>query len=479
MNERMKKLLQTASLAAILGFTGSAAYATEGMFGNGNGARQKALAGAGVADSRDATAQSLNPAGLVHVNNQLTISASLFSPHRKYSAGGGSTLNAALGNINSAFTPTGSFDSDQNMFIIPNMAWSYRLDGYALADVIGFTLYGNGGMNTHYPDTAPGSQLCSTFAASGFPITGTGTFCNSLLGINYSQALFAMTMAKKLGGGISVGISPTIARQQIEIDAGGLTAFGLANPPANFFGYSIDPAALTGRGTDVSWGYGLRAGIEVDLGSVRIGLAGATKTYMSKFDKYRGLFEDQGRLDIPASTQIGVAVDVTPTLTLMADWRHIFYSDVPAIGNSSTLAASPSNLQFGQTGGPGFGWEDVDTFKFGIEWDATPNLTLRAGYSYNTQPVQSKDVMFNIIAPAVVQHHITAGAKVKLMENLDLELTGMFAPEGSVSGGELALAAGNFGLIGDPTQNIEISMYQYEITAGIVWHMGQPEAPLK
>ena len=61
----------------------SPASATEGYFQNGYGARQKALAGAGAADSRDATAAALNPAGLVHVGTEASIAASLFSPRRE------------------------------------------------------------------------------------------------------------------------------------------------------------------------------------------------------------------------------------------------------------------------------------------------------------------------------------------------------------------------------------------------------------
>ena len=47
------------------------AFATEGYFQYGFGARQKALAGAGVADGRDATTASLNPAGLVNAPVEL------------------------------------------------------------------------------------------------------------------------------------------------------------------------------------------------------------------------------------------------------------------------------------------------------------------------------------------------------------------------------------------------------------------------
>ncbi len=70
-------------LAATGGFALSAiaANATEGYFANGAGARSKAVAGAGAADSRDATAIAINPAGLAGVDTELAVSLSLFSPN--------------------------------------------------------------------------------------------------------------------------------------------------------------------------------------------------------------------------------------------------------------------------------------------------------------------------------------------------------------------------------------------------------------
>ena len=88
----------------------------------------------------------------------------------------------------------------------------------------------------------------------------------------------------------------------------------------------------------------------------------------------------------------------------MVDYKHIFYSKIPSVGNSSAIP-----LPFGASGGPGFGWHDVDVFKIGAEWRASPAWTLRAGYAHNTNPIKSTDVTLNIIAPGVVTDHITGG----------------------------------------------------------------------
>jgi hypothetical protein len=78
--------------------------------------------------------------------------------------------------------------------------------------------------------------------------------------------------------------------------------------------------------------------------------------------------------------------------------------------------------------------------------------------------------MFNIQAPSVVEEEYTAGVKYKWSENLDIELTGMCAPENSLSGFELATVA-------NPNHQIEVSMYQWEITGGITWKFGLGAAP--
>ena len=54
---------------------------------------------------------------------------------------------------------------------------------------------------------------------------------------------------------------------------------------------------------------------------------------MTKFDKYRDLFAEQGDFDIPANWTAGIAYDVTPDLTLVADIQQIMYSDIKAINN--------------------------------------------------------------------------------------------------------------------------------------------------
>jgi long-chain fatty acid transport protein len=54
---------------------------------------------------------------------------------------------------------------------------------------------------------------------------------------------------------------------------------------------------------------------------------------MEEFDKYSGLFAEQGDFDIPANMTVGLAWDVTPTSTVVFDIQHIWYGDVDSIAN--------------------------------------------------------------------------------------------------------------------------------------------------
>jgi len=152
---------------------------------------------------------------------------------------------------------------------------------------------------------------------------------------------------------------------------------------------------------------------------------------------------------------VGVAFDVMPELTLMADYKRIWYSNIDAIGNSSQTPA-----QFGTSGGPGFGWQDVDIFKIGAEWRANDTWTLRAGYAHNTAAIRSQDVTLNTLATAVVKDHITAGFSYRLTPNSTLDFAALYVPSDSLTGIEVSPAGPN------PGRTVKIEMEQFSASIG-------------
>ena len=119
------------------------ATATNGYFTHGTGLINRSLAGAGVAFPQDAMSSATNPAGMAFVGNRFDIGAVLFRPDRGYSTG-----NSLANGNGGAFTiGPNTEDSDDAIFLIPSFGINYMLTEN---DAIGFSVYGNGGLNTSY-----------------------------------------------------------------------------------------------------------------------------------------------------------------------------------------------------------------------------------------------------------------------------------------------------------------------------------------
>jgi long-chain fatty acid transport protein len=418
--------------AVALALASGSAFATNGYFAHGYGTKNKGMAGAGVALPQDAMTAATNPAGMAVVGDRLDIGAELFAPYRSYSA---SSPPAAPG----AVPTSGDVDSDQNIFLIPHFAYNKMLDA---STSIGVAVYGNGGMNTDYPASATG---------------GFGTYGGGQAGVDLAQLFIAPTVAKKLNSKVSVGISAIIAYQRFE-------AYGLSG----YAGVSNDSTNLTNNGYDDSVGLGGKIGILADVSSnVTVGASYQSRVYMKKFDKYAGLFAEQGDFDIPSNFTVGLAVKATPAVTLTADVQRIMYSEVDAIANpmmpnfgTCATRATPTDPScLGGDNGIGFGWDDMTIVKLGAQYEYSPDLTLRAGFSHGEQPIPTSEVLFNILAPAVVENHFTLGATKKLSKNSEFSVAAMYAPEKKVSGAP-------FG------QTIELKMHQFDLEAsyGMTWN---------
>jgi long-chain fatty acid transport protein len=66
----------------------------------------------------------------------------------------------------------------------------------------------------------------------------------------------------------------------------------------------------------------------------------------------------------------------------------------------------------GSTNGAGFGWRNTTVYKIGVT--RLNPVTLRAGYVTLDQPIPQSQTFFNILAPGVVEDHITLGATWKM-----------------------------------------------------------------
>jgi long-chain fatty acid transport protein len=393
------------------------AGATDGYFQHGYGLRAKGMGGASTAMIGDTFGGANNPATMVFTGDRIDFGLDVFSPQRSAERSGSDPL---LGPID------GSADSDSTVFLIPEFGYN-RLISPVLS--LGVTVYANGGMNTDYP----GGQIPDASACDGFygvPPTGSyNLLCgNDRLGVDLMQLVVAPTLSYKLSDRHAIGIAPLIGMQRFSIE--GAQAFA---------GFSTSPSDVSNHGSDTAYGLGVRVGWFGQMTeALALGAAYSSRVYMSEFDKYKGLFAEQGDFDMPENYNLGVAFRFSPSFTLAADYQRINYSKVKSVGNPSSLlldcAGGDTTACLGGSNGAGFGWTDVNVWKLGVEYRHSDRLTLRGGYNHTDNPIRASDVTINILAPGVVQDHVTLGMTYVTSGGGELTLAYMHAFKNSVTG---------------------------------------------
>ncbi|HUW98971.1 MAG TPA: outer membrane protein transport protein [Acidiferrobacter sp.] len=425
-----KKWALASAIAAAMAMPVTALATTAGYFQLGYSSIADGMAGASAALPQDTMIQATNPAGIAFVGNQLDLGIAGFWPFRKYSATNNvASLPSGVFNLQA-----GTYGSSTNFFLIPHIGYSQRLshDNY-----VGIAIYGNGGMSTNYKPSA-------TYNGPFYMGPGTG----GQTGVNLSQLFVQATYARKFLRHDSVGLSIIAARQTFSADGLG----GFAN-------YSSNSAALTNNGKDTSTGVGFKIGTQFRIvPGVDLGLAYSPRMTMSKFSKYAGLFANQGQFDIPANGVIGLAFKPTSDQVLAFDFQRIYYNDVPSIADPIGSLLTGSKL--GSTNGPGFGWQNVSVYKLGYQIATSNTFTWRVGFAYNTQPIPSSQVLFNILAPGVIQRHVTAGVTVHTAPNQNITVAAMYGLNQSVTGPN-PMDGG--------AQSVTLTMHEYQLEANWGW----------
>ncbi|MUP38537.1 OmpP1/FadL family transporter [Labilibaculum euxinus] len=396
-------------------FSTQSVKATDGYFGVGYGAQNKGLAGAGIAWYQNSLISG-NPAGHVFLGTQYQVGVGFFNPNREYTVTGNPSGAPAFG-----LTP-GNVKSDSKLFLMPSMGANWMINEKSSFSA---TLFGNGGMNTDYPTQTFYDQSSST------------------TGVNLGQMFLGLTYSRKIAEKHSFGVTALLAYQYFE--AKGLSAF---KP------MSSAPDKLTDKGQDNAFGYGVKFGYLGELAKgLHLGASYQTMLYMSEFDDYAGLFAEQGDFNIPSTWSVGLAYEINEDWAVMADYKAINYTDVASVSNKMDPMAF-ATAPLGSDKGAGFGWQDINVWKFGVEFAGVDTWTFRGGYSHTDQPVPNSEVMFNILAPGVIEDHITLGCSKTLGDSgKALHLALVYALPSSVKGMNPM----------DPAQTIELEMNQFEV----------------
>lgn len=425
----MNKFFKHAVLVSAL-LAANAAHATNGYFLPGFGFRSQGMGGVGIAFGRDSLSIAANPANAVNTGMRGDLGFGIFNPERA-----GRVFNDPATPV-VGFNFSGNTESDNKYFIVPEVGFTMPLTDRLHA---GLAVVGNGGMNTNYPE--------NFFATGSVPK-------DKKLGVDLNQLLVPVTAAFKVDEKHAIGASLVLAMSRFR--AYGLDSF------TNFdaiFPISAAPNFLTNKGFDYSYGAGVKLGWQGDFLDDRLtlGVVYTSRTYMTKFDKYKGLFAEQGDFDIPENYGFGIAVKPKKNLVIAADVMRINYSDVASVGNPGPCVDTnptsggfciPSindpSKELGNDNGMGFGWKDQTVYKLGIQYGVNNKLQVRAGYNYGKSPIPDDPnlggdnaITFALLAPATVEHHYSLGFTYRANDNLEVTGTYMYVANNSQGGSNL------------------------------------------
>jgi long-chain fatty acid transport protein len=430
------------------------AFATNGMWMIGAGAKSTAMGGVGVAYPQDAMAAASNPASITDVGTtRLDATIELFYPPRAVRHESG-----LLGTTDVA--------SKDNLFPIPAIGAVMSDPSVPLS--MGMAIIG-AGLGTNYRQNSDPTNCVPNFynpCITNLPYERVGVFL--------MQMQMLPTFAYRVNENHSVGASIVIAAQTFR--AFGLEAF-------SDLGFTNDTSSLTNKGYDWGFGWGYRLGWFGKFlnQKLNLGLTYAPRVEMQKFNRYTGLFANHGEFDIPPSAGLGIAYKFTPKFAVAMDVQRIYWSKVESIGNAGPNVNSSSDFNpngvcgisasnptgddgispectLGGDLGMGFGWENQTVYKLGFDYKYGKDLTLRAGYNYAKSPIPPDQVLFNMLAPATSERHVTFGFTKDIDKDSDFTFTFMHAFEETIKGPTVFPASGTTG------NNAAITMQQTSLS---------------
>jgi long-chain fatty acid transport protein len=188
------------------------------------------------------------------------------------------------------------------------------------------------------------------------------------------------------------------------------------------------PPATHGR---VRWGGGFNVGIyyspESDWSF------GAALKSPQWFETYTfNAVSAQGRiirpgydLDFPLIASVGTAYQGIDRLLIAADARFLNFRDTDGFGRVGFDA--PGALS-------GLGWQNVFALALGAQYQWTDALALRAGYTFNLNPVGDAVTSFNIASSTIVQHSLSVGASYDVAKALKVSVAYVHYFQNSISG---------------------------------------------
>jgi long-chain fatty acid transport protein len=371
----------------------------------------RSMGGAAVAAPLDAIGATYwNPATITGLeSSQMDFGIELIYPRSTLS----SVVEAgALGPGIPPVTLAGSSRSDSGVSPLPTFGLVYKP---CESDwTYGLGIFTIGAFGANYPGSISNPILTAQ------PPRGVG------LGPVSSQLFvlqIAPTVAYQLTDHLSIGFSPNVDLASITLDPD-----VFASPDdANGDGFPTYPPATHSR---MHWGAGFQVGAYYTWESWGFGASFKSPQWFETF-RYQAA-DELGRprnlklrFDYPMIVSLGAAYSGFDRFLLALDIRYVNYRDTKGFGPAG----------FDATGAvTGVGWDSVVLVAAGVQYRLSEAVSLRMGYTFNTNPIPDAVTSFNAAAPTIYEHVLYAGASYQLTGALALSLSYFHVFGNSITG---------------------------------------------
>jgi long-chain fatty acid transport protein len=380
----MSRKLQGFAIVSALLFAGAPVWAATGHLLHGVGAVNSSMGGAGVALPNDALgALNLNPALLTQLDGAKF----------EFSAEYNDAKNALESSVQ---TPVGTFsgrtEDSGDRSVIPAFGFTVHKPQSPFAFGVGFL--GLAGFGVDYAQDPTNPLLAPQPRGFGRVYS------------NYQLLKIPVTVAYQVSPALSVGASFNAGHAILSASPAGFSTPDCAGPNNCVFP-SVNSDGAFG------WGVGVGALYKVNP-KLNLGLSYSTEQKYQEFvwnstvantslATYGTARKVRFRLNAPPVLVAGLGFTPSDRLSVALDGKWVNYERTD--GFADTL-----------------GFKDMTVVGLGVQFKATPTITVRVGGNHCDSPIDSSNVFGSVPVPAVFENRITAGFGQQVTDNLTLNL---------------------------------------------------------
>ncbi|MBI5748247.1 MAG: outer membrane protein transport protein, partial [Nitrospinae bacterium] len=311
-------------LLAVISFSVDS-YATNGMQIIGTGPVVRSMGGAGSALPLDAAAVMTNPASISQLGGRVDFGASYFVPSSKYKV---TTAAGYSVDSNERTTSTGPSPIPAFGLVLPvNDNTTF-----------GVGAYGTAGMGVDY----------------------TNNLYNNTTYTNLAIMKFAPAVSYKVNSNLSIGAAVNIDYATMGYNAGRSNA-----------------NAIVPHETNAQYGYGLQLGALYKINElIQVGLGYISLQDFGDFRYNTTSGEDKLSFDQPQNLILGFGITPADNIRIAADVKWIEWSATVGKDKPKYSANAANN------GAWNMNWENQIVYALGLEYDATKDVKVRAGFNY-------------------------------------------------------------------------------------------------